>query len=116
MALSPLVIGTISTIAGNRKVQETAARLASDVYGRVMRRSKAAPNLGEPSELVEERVALKQVQEKLEQLPSREELAVSFGLLQAELDRRLQLQNRLIILFGGISVALLSALLLMAIA
>jgi len=96
-------------------VQETAVRLASDVYGRVMGRSKTVPLLDEPSERVDERAMLEQVQEKLEQLPTREELAASFGLLQAELDRRLQLQNRLITIFGGVSVVLLSALLIVAI-
>ena len=113
MALPPLVIGTISTIAGNPKVQQAAGRLASDVYGRVMGRSKAAQQPEELTEQIDQRAQLEQIREQLEQLPTQEQLAESFGFLQAELDRRLQLQNRLIFAFGGISVALLSLLLFM---
>ena len=116
MALPPLVIGTISTIAGHPKVREAAGRLASDVYGRVMGRSKAAPQLEESASRGDERARLEQIYEKLEQLPTQEELAESFGILQAEIDRRLQLQYRLIIGFGGIAVALLAPLLVVAIA
>tara|TARA_R110001606_G_scaffold286231_1_gene434551 strand:+ start:1068 stop:1418 length:351 start_codon:yes stop_codon:yes gene_type:complete len=115
MALPPLVIGTISTIAGHPKVQEAAGRLASDVYGRVMGRSKGVKKLEDPGARVDERARLEQLHEKLEQLPTQEELAESFGLLQAELDRRMQLQNRLIIAFGGMTVFLLSALLLVSV-
>lgn len=111
MALPPLVIGTISTIAGHPKVQEAAGRLASDVYGRVMGRSKAPPQIEDRSERLDERARLEQIHDKLEKMPTQEELAESFGLLQAELDRRIQLQNRLIMAFGGTVVVLLSALL-----
>jgi hypothetical protein len=113
MALPPLVIGTISTIAGNPKVQQAAGRLASDVYGRVMGRSKAAKQPEELPEQIDQRAQLEQIRKKLEQLPTQKQLAESFGFLQAELDRRLQLQNRLIFAFGGMSVVLLSVLLFM---
>ena len=116
MALPPLVIGTISTIAGHPKVQEVAGRLASDVYGRVMGRSKAAPQLEDLTGRVDDRARLDDLAEKVDQLPTREQLAESFGFLQAELDRRVQLQNRLIIAFGGTSAVLLAVLLFIALA
>ncbi|WP_417610114.1 hypothetical protein [Parasphingorhabdus sp.] len=115
MAIPPVVIGTLSTIAGNPKVQQAAGRLASDVYGRVMGRSKAAPELEDMSGRLDDRARLQQMQEQLDRMPTQEELAESFGFLQAELDRRLQLQNRLIIAFGGIALVLLSALLFVSV-
>ena len=77
MALPPVIFSALSLAASNPKVQETAERLLTDVYGRFI-----APRFGQTkSDLTSS--------EKVEPA-TKEEVAASFAVLQAELDNRLQ--------------------------
>ncbi len=92
----------------NPKVQEFAGRLASDVYGKFMRSDTDADEPGDDED-GEPQVSLEEVAERLEQLPTREELISSFSFLQAELVRQNQ-KTRLFVVCGlGLQLMILLA-------
>jgi hypothetical protein len=78
MALPPAVIGAIGAAASHPKVQQIAERLLRDAYERM--RGNRPP---EPSETTPDPLTA-----LLETLPTREEIAAQFALMQAEAEVR----------------------------
>jgi len=82
MAVPPVVIAGLSQIAMNDKVQTFAGNLIKDVYGKII----TPPE--EPVDDIEdvEELSLQDVIDRVDNLPTREEMIVSFSVLQAEIE------------------------------
>lgn len=91
MAL-PAVVGLLGKIAAIPGVKEGAAKVAVDVYGRLMKR-RADPALPKPSATAPAdptQAVLASLGQRVDDLATRDELIAAFAALQAELDRRHQ--------------------------
>lgn len=97
MAL-PAVMSLLGKAAASTAVQSAAQKLLVDVYGRVMaQRGPDAPAMAfDPGVLA-----------------TREEVAASFALLQAELDARFARMARLVVAVGIIQALVLGALVIL---
>jgi hypothetical protein len=84
MVMPAALISGLSSIAANEALQKAASRLVQDVYGRIMPSKKMVAIDSDLSDAI----SLEDVMENLRRLTTREEVAVSFGVLQATLDRR----------------------------
>ena len=112
MVLPAGVITTLGELALNPKVQGFATNLARNIYGRIMpdRKDAASADKASPPALT-----LEDLSERIDQLPSREDLIAAFAVLQADIDRQHQ-QTRLILAgffavvlaLGGVLVFLLT--------
>ena len=96
MAVPPVLIAGLGQVAMNPKVQSFAGRLVKDVYGKIMPSKKAAETENQEGQ---EEISLENVAERLNELPTREELVTSFAFLQAELDRQNK-RTRMFIVIG----------------
>ncbi len=110
MAVPPALIVGLGQAALNPKVQGFAGRLVSDVYSKLMP-SKDAEVTDEQNSL--EEASLDDILNRLNDMPTKEELATSFAFLQAELDRQNQ-KTRVFIISGFmVHIILLSIIILL---
>ncbi len=110
MAL-PAVVGLIGKIAAIPGVQQGATRIASDVYGRLMKRKEPAAEPA-PLALAPEDKSHAAIIARLDDMATRDELIASFATLQAELDRRHQRTGLLLTILVVLQAVVIGALLL----
>ena len=103
MAL-PVVAALVAKLAASSAVQSAAVKVAGDVYGRIMTAEKRGPRA--------ESASLDAIADRLDDLPTREELIASFAALQAELDRRHQRAIMLMAAILGVQALILVAIVL----
>jgi len=84
MALPPGVVGVLGELVMSPKVQDFATRLVKDVYGKIMPSQDSDEEI-EKSERKPR--TLEDLAERLDELPTKQELIASFAVLQAELER-----------------------------
>jgi hypothetical protein len=101
MAL-PAVVAVIGGLAGNEKVRAAALKVAGDVYERIISRRDPSDRRGKPS--------LEMAVDLLEGVATKEEMIVSFAALQAELDKRHQRTNLLLVFVLLIQAAVVGLL------
>lgn len=89
MALPAIVLTGLKHAALNPKVHSFAGQLAKDVYGKIMSPDQKGAS-EDPDTITIESLSLDDIAERLEAMPTKEDLAASLGFLQAELDQ----QNR----------------------
>jgi hypothetical protein len=99
MGLPPVIVGAVGSLATNPKVQDMAARLANNVYGRIMG-DKKQKRVESNQDDVPARVLLQEILDRLDGLAEKSETADAFSILQAELDRRHHKQLIVTICFG----------------
>lgn len=110
MAIPPGIVTVLGGLAGNAKVQEFAGRLASDVYGRIMPGRRTAGQVAAKEALPvghDDRAQLAQLAERLDAIPTRDELVAAFAMLQAELDRQHRKTRVLLLLVAGLCLVVL---------
>lgn len=84
MALPPGVVGVLGELVMSPKVQDFATKLVKDVYGKIM----PSQGSGDESEGAEQKPrTLDDLAERIDELPTKQELITSFAVLQAELER-----------------------------
>lgn len=81
MALSPAILGLISSAASSKRVQEIAGDLASKAYGRMFGETQTSmlPQPGTPSD-----DPLEALRNEIHERPTRDEFVASFALLEAK--------------------------------
>jgi len=105
VAIPPGLIAGLGQVAMHPKVQEFAGRLASDVYSKFMPSDLEI----EEDETIASEATLEDVVERLDELPTKDELVTSFSFLQAELVRQNQ-KTRLFVVVGlAVQLAILVA-------
>ena len=109
MAIPPGIVTVLGGLAGNPKVQEFAVKLAGDVYGRIMpgRRAAVAVDLQGPGEpVIDQRAILSALSDRLDAVPTRDELVAAFAVLQAQLDRQHRKTRALLLVVAGLCLVL----------
>lgn len=81
------VLALLGKVAGNAIAQRAAAKVAGDVYQRIMA----------PQSPVSEVATIDALAARLDEMATREELIASFAALQSELDRRHQRASYLLV-------------------
>ena len=102
MAL-PAVIALVGNLAGSSAVQSAALKIAGNVYERIM---SPKPEAGS------RKVSIETLADRLDDMPTRDELIASFAALQAELDRRHQRSTVLVAFVLVLQLVLIGILLL----
>ncbi len=80
MALSPAIIGLISTAATNKRVQDIAGDLATKAYGKLFG-DPAQPALLEAGTSADDE--FERLRTDIQELPTKDEFVASFALLEA---------------------------------
>lgn len=111
MALPAIVLTGLKHAAMNPKVQNFAGRLAKDVYGKIMSPDQKGASEDLHSIAIEP-LTLDDMAERLEAVPTKEDLAASLGFLQAELDQQNRKTRRYIIAATIFNSAVIATLVL----
>lgn len=109
MAVPVTVLTTLGELALSPKVQDFTAGLVKNVYGRIMPSKTDEAGAPEGS-AAQATLTLETLADRLDELPTREELVTSFAVLQAELDRQNQFTRRILMLSAAIQTILLASI------
>lgn len=107
--VSRTIIATLTELALNKRVQSAASSLVGKVYGKVFSNAddEAVPTASD----TDASITVEQLTEQISKLPSSEELATAFAVLQADIDRQHRLTRFILVgillALGAIFVALI---------
>jgi hypothetical protein len=102
MALQATLLAGLAKAASDKAVQAAAVRLAQDVYGRILPGRKVPEaHAAHPLDALAPAIA---------QLATKEEVAVAFSLLQAEMDRRHRRVMRMLLALGALQILTIIAI------